>query len=370
MSESGNDKNSASRTNCVLIGTNFHSCGDGFVTQQYDRRRHAQSFPENVTLGFKSNFWRAFSSLSEHKTDQLIFSWLGRNWELHSLWVAESKDLEFSTYLDERTNYILVFLLKLLTDDDPSLVRQLHFEHGLNEQGAVEDLLNQIGENPFFAFLHNFRHKRGLNALFTWSSPEKTMLDAGISTTIAFFSFYSFAMLITWNIARKITYINLSESHGHFQENIQSVLRLRGRIINLDRYFSTKNIFNYNAVTKVSRDIANSFSLSEKKSDFLPMIEAMERHVLTAAQLRTDKHSQMLNVIAFVATAIGLPLSLMSMLLAFDPSVAPIIKDGVMIILSRRALLFFSSVCLAALCIALPLFAALHFFVREKRKRS
>lgn len=339
----------------VLVGTNFHNAEERQATSRYTRSKNNKDFPENVTLGFRSNFWRVFSSLTEYDNEDFEFKWLNRRWTFVSLWVVESNGVDFSAYLDEKHNVIVIFVLKLLDDEDPRLLRQWHFQLRMSEQDALQELFQCFRERSFFGFLSTFRHKLNLNALFTWSTPDQMPIGTPLSNVIALFAFYSFAMLVIWNIARELTYINISKDQRYFRQTLDDVLDIRGRIINLDRYFLTKNISNDCEVSKVARDMKGRFELTAKQSNFMPLIEAMERHIVTASQIRADINSRRLNTIVLIVAVVGLPLSLMSMLLAFNPDAVPILKDGMVTISKRSAAIFFgvaSAVSLAVIALA------------------
>ena len=162
-------------------------------------------------------------------------------------------------------------------------------------------------------------------------------------------------------------------SGGSLQSNspafIGDVLRIRGRIINLDRYFLTKNISNEREVLAVAKDIRKSFALVEKQSRFLPLADAMEKHILTASQIRADINSRRLNAIVLISAVVALPLSLMSMLLAYNPDAVPILKDGMATLSKGDAVTFFAATSALALAIISLLFVLVEFFSGDKRKK-
>lgn len=307
----------------ILIGSNFHVAGVHEAVENFTASTHAKSFPSDVTLGFRHNFWRVFSELSEYEHGEVPFVWLGRKWHLVSLWVAESRDVEFTRGLDDPINIFLILVLR----SEESSGRTLHdlfFDHDLNEQSAFGALVSALSAEPVYPFLKSFSHSRGLNGVFTWESPA---VDVAPSVLVSIFAFHAYALLIIWKVAREQTNIVLSPSDEQFRKQLHSLLRIRSTLINLDRYLLTENISNHPAVKKLASSLRRRFGLRSKFDRLLPLNEVMQRHLEVVAQLRGDLKSTILNVIAFVIAAIGLPLSVIAAFLALN-EVAPVVAQG------------------------------------------
>jgi hypothetical protein len=299
---------------------------------------NAKDFPQNVTLGFRNNFWRVFASLTGYDQDDHEFEWLGRQWKLVSFWVADSSNVDFASYLDEQRNVFVIFVIKPLYTDRHVPIRRLIFDCGLDEQSAIRALVEAFRGRPHHGFLRVFRHNLELNGLFTWTTPSQLV---SIPTAIAFFSFYSFCLLMIWKLAREQTHINIAVEKNDLQRQLRTVLRMRSQIINVERYFLTQNISNDRLTNLIARDIRDRFGLADKFNRFLPLNESIERHLQTAIQMRADLKSTMLNFIA-LSSAIGLPVSFLSMLFTFSPESA-VIKAGSMLILVDSLALFISA---------------------------
>ena len=348
----------------LFVGTNFHCTEHRWGTKRYMRSADAQTFPTNVTLGFRKNFWRVFSSLSEYDTEDFDFEWLGQPWRFRSFWLSDSNNVDFSAYIEDEQNVFLIFVIESLREVEVGSIRQLIFAQGLDEQSALKHLFDCFRDQPFYGLFSVTRHKDNLNALFLWSTSQMTTT---LPNAIAMFSFFSFGLLMTWQIARDVTDINLSIEQRYFQQNLEKILRIRGKTINLERYFLTKNISNDHNIKLVASQIKERFQLEKKQERFLVLIQAMEQHVLTAGQLQADKYSRRLNNFVLTLTMVGLPLSLMSMLVAFDPAQNAIFQKGHVILLSRSSLLFFISCLLFSSIAVSSIFLLLSEFQKDRR---
>src|ERR1700742_2190856 len=111
-SRDGYDETTTLVPQYVFIGTNFHNSEDRAHTTRFTISENSKNFPENVTLGFRNNFWRVFSSVTEFDREDFQFEWLGRPWTFVSFWIADSSNVDFASYLDEPKNVFVIFVLK------------------------------------------------------------------------------------------------------------------------------------------------------------------------------------------------------------------------------------------------------------------
>jgi hypothetical protein len=351
----------------VFVASNYHTYETRQFTKTLSKDKDSKTFPENVTQGFRNNFWRVFSSLTEYDKEDFNFTWLGRNWRLISIWVSESRDVDFATYLDDKVNIFLVFVLEPAEQPPYTPITKLIFENELNEQLAFEQLLQCFRNHSFYAFLRSFQHNvkndnEKHNGFFHFSCPHSPV---PVDTAVAFFSFYAFCLLMTWRIGREQTRIQLHIEQKSFRKEMRSVLRIRSQIINVQRYFLTRNISNEEGIKKLAKSIRDKFGIETKIGGFLPLNESMEQHLRTAAQVSADVKATVLNVIVFSFAAISLPISLMSMLLTISDQ-ASIIKNGEHVLIELPAgRLFGESV---ALCIFIIVIVAVVVYVHLKRK--
>lgn len=349
-SRDGYDEKTVEVPEFVFIGSNFHNYEDRPFTTKFTIEANAKDFPRNVTLGFRNNFWRVFASLTEHDRDDHEFEWLGRRWMFVSFWVADSSNVDFASYLDEKRNTFLIFIIKPLYDDRHIPIRRLIFDNGMDEQSAITSLIEAFRGQPYHGYLQMFRHRLNLSGLFTWTASSEPV---SIPSAVAFFSFYSFCLLMIWKLAREQTHINIAVESRDLQEQLRTVMRMRSQIINVERYFLTQNISNDRLTNLIARDIRDRFGLVDKFNRFLPLNESIERHLQTAIQMRADLKSTILNYVALSVAAIGLPVSFLSMLLAFNPD-ATVVKARSMMVMTESLDMLISAT-LFTLCLAATL---------------
>lgn len=316
----------------VFVGTNFHTSESRINSMSFTRKETKHTFPRNVTLGFRNNFWRVFSRIEQYDKPDVSFEWLGRKWCFYEFWVATSDDIEFAAYLDNPSNIFVIFVLKPVDQEQYTHIRSLAFNRNISEQQAIGELLASLPDQNIRKFLSTFSHSLGLNALFSWSG---NFNSEKIDVAVPLFAFYTFCLLMTWKIGRDQTKISLKIENKHFRRQMVSILKLRSQIINVERYFLTKNISNDDEVKRIAASIKKRFQLEGKMRGFLPMNEAMERHLSTASQLRADDKISTLNLTAFVIAAIGLPISTVSMVLAVGVD-SDVIKEGVGLLFRER----------------------------------
>jgi hypothetical protein len=325
----------------VFVGSNFHTFAPARSLERYEVSTARKTFPSNVTLGFRDNFWRVFSRLEAYDSEPRRLHWLGRDWELDSLWVAESRNVAFAQNLDDPVNIFLVFVLEPRSPVDRP-IRDLIFDRGLDEQSAVAELTATLADTPHASFIASFRHTRTLNALFTWDTPQVRVLT---SVLVAFFCFYSFALLMIWKVTREQTQIPLVPKPHEFRKQLQAVLKLRTHIINIEQHLLTHNVSNDPAVKIAAKSMRERFGLRFKLQNLLPLNEAIQRHLDVTAQLRDEQNRTIVSAVAAFFAFVGMPISLMSMLLAMNESV-PIIKEG-MFYIAKGTFLYFIGVTAA-----------------------
>jgi hypothetical protein len=95
----------------------------------------------------------------------------------------------------------------------------------------------------------------------------------------------------------------------------------------VQRYFLTKNISNAKYTEALAKKIRTELEIETKMDGFLSLNESIEQLLNTTDQLRADRKATILNVIVFVIAATGLPISLMSMLLAINDQTI-VIRNG------------------------------------------
>jgi hypothetical protein len=170
---------------------------------------------------------------------------------------------------------------------------------------------------------------------------------------------------MTWKISRDQTSINLKIEDREFRDNMLSVLHIRSQIINVERYFLTKNISNDPKIKSMSRSIKDRFRIQKKLDGFLPLNEAMERHLTTAAQLRTDSKISTLNVTAFIIALLGLPIAAMSMLLAISGENLAL-TEGLGLLADKSIIILAASVSIFTV-IAIFLLAIVIYYIQKIR---
>lgn len=334
----------------VLVGSNFHTSERRSPTAEYTKERDDKTFPFDVTLGFRGSFWRVFSSVIQYDHSDFDLVWLGRNWRYREMWVCESRETDLASYLDDPVNVFVLFMLEPLGDQPYEDIRSVMFRLGLDEQKAVDQLISALTGHSIGMYMKTFKHVRDKNALFSWTTFSD---DVPHATIVSFVAFYSFALLMTWRIHRDQMMIDLHIDQKEFQQQIRTALHIRTQIINVKRFFMTKNISNNPAVQRIAGSCLQKFSIGRKLEGFLELNESIERHLTTAAQLRADAKSTMLNITAFLIAAIGLPISIISMLVALNSN-AEVIKYGSALFFKGSVSLFLflsvvSSVALIAL---------------------
>jgi hypothetical protein len=308
----------------LYVGSNYHSYLERRPLSTQNVRSSRDHFPNAVTLGYRDVFWRVFSEVAQHFDQEVDIAWLGVDWTLSSIWVVESREVAFAKDGADPSDVLLVLCLRPRHGAMPN-VRELAFSQGLTEQQAVAALLAACSNPSTDTFLASFRHSRQMNALFLWTSaPSRTP----VATSVALFCFYSFALLMIWKVGREQAAIQLTPGSHAYRQQLTALIRLRSLIIDIERLLLTRNISNDPEVVRLAASLRDQFQLRQKLNDLLPMNEAIQRHLDSLAQLRADEKSAVLNLVAFVIAAVGLPVAVMSMLLALNEA-APVVGLGI-----------------------------------------
>lgn len=298
-----------------LVATNYHtvrlppnwtSSAAGFDWRD---------FPRNVVLGFRAIFWRVFTAVYHREVEgQLTLA--GRDWRLRSLAILESKGAGERLGLpDDDTVLVVSMLIEIdASAAEVNLASEIQ-KAGLNEQQFVDLVIAGLADDPGLEWLGTLKHERNFPGRFILK--HKPAYGKTVDT-LAMFAFHYFGLLLYWQIARDQVLIDLSNDPSKIGRNGAALLTLRKRIINLDRFFLSASLSNHSGVKALARDAKSGQKIRERFRRLPEINERIEKYFEIAAQLSAQRDQRLLNVIVFLIAILGLPVSVMSMMLAIS----------------------------------------------------
>jgi hypothetical protein len=297
----------------VIIGS-YHDFDLPPATESFNKVDHNTVFPEDVTLGFRGIFWNVFSDIAKVSDTPYEFQWLGEGWRLEAAFVARSFKQDMQLYLEEKYHIFILLHVISMSGKDSIWINQRAFSSKLNEQDLLASLYRAVSGMPGVPDFKRAKHSRNL--------PARFLIPVGSlnvdTSTAALLSFYSFAQLIVWQIGRDHAAIELKPDPLDINTKLASVLRNRARIINIGRFFLTKNITNNPVRSVIVGNARKHFRIKEKFEGFVETNDLIERFFLTSNQIRQNKTAKVLNVTALFLAIVGLPTAIMSMLIALQ----------------------------------------------------
>lgn len=280
----------------------------------FDKVDHEKTFPANVTLGFRGTFWKIFSDLYEIFSGEHKFTWLDSEWTLRRAFILRSVKPDVQLYLEDRAHVFVALHIVSADGKDGEWINAQAFERGLTEQQLLHSLYQAVGDANNLAQVKTATHRRNLPARFLFPVEDAEMN----ATAVSLLCFYTLAQLIVWQIDRDHASIELRPDPNDINRKLIAVLRNRARIINVRRYFLTKNITNDKANARITALGRSHINLKAKFDGFIETNDLIEKFFLASSQIRQNRSTKILNITALFIAIIGLPTAVMSMLIALQ----------------------------------------------------
>ncbi|WP_428150732.1 hypothetical protein [Brevundimonas sp.] len=296
-----------------LISANYHTVQMAPEWRDSAAAYDPLVFPQNVVLGFRAIFWKAFTAV-HHRPATGELQLVGRTWKLRRLAVLESRHARKRLGIAEDDTVIILSML-IESEGAPenfSLNTEL-FKAGINEQGFVASVVNGLADDPGLEWLSTLKHNRDFPGRYILQHDKAYGDDV---ETLSMFSFYYLGLLMFWQIARDQVEISLSGDILEMEKNGDDLLLLRKRIINLDRLFLSSSVSNHPGIRQLSKDCRDKQKLEKRFLRLPELNDRIEKYFEIVSQLSTQREQRMLNVIVFIIAILGLPVSVMSMMLA------------------------------------------------------
>ncbi len=309
-----------------LIAANYHSVQ---LSEDWEESRKtyglksAPEFPKNVVLGFRAIFWEAFTGV-HHRPAAGVLTLLGKTWRLSQMAVLKSTGAGGRLGMPDDDN--VVILAMLIESDEVEKNYNLNkalSDADMNEQKFVAEIVKGLADDAGLEWLATLRHERDFPGRYIL--PYKP--DYGRSVEmLALYGFHYFGQLLFWQISRDQVNIELSDDLFEIERNGADLLSLRKRIINMDRLFLTSSISNHAALRALSKDCKAQQRIQERFERLPELNERIEKYFEIVTQLAVQRDQRFLNAIVSIIAILGLPVSLISMMLAMSTTAQIITK--------------------------------------------
>lgn len=339
----------------IVLGSNFHHADLSKVARTWTASL-SEPVPASVTLGFRGVFWKVFSAIHELELSEGTIELYGQPWRISRLLALESADATARLGFSDNRN---IFLVAMLETEDPSADIDLNatmFAHRDSEQQLVHRVLDRAAELDASGAIASRSHARALPGRFLFQ-PETEVQDVDLVLSIA--AFYFYALLMLWQLEREQVDQALDTPDDELEHATRQLLRQREKIINVTRLFFTTNVSNKREVQRTRKAIMERFRLEPRFARLPAINESIEKYYEIRTQAMLQRQSEQLNRIALVMAFLGLPISVISMLLAIDTR-AEILQRPVRILSSPEVqgfLAFSAILCLSVLTILVAVMA-------------
>ena len=280
------------------------------------------AFPEGVVLGFRAIFWKAFTAVhSGPVSGELMLA--DHRWRLKEMVVLESRDARSRLGLSDDD---LVFVVMRIECDGAPADYDLNaaiFRARMNEQAFVGAIIAGLSDDPGLQWLNTLKHDREFPGRYILR--HKPEYGTGVEV-LAMFAFHYFGLLIFWQVARDQVEITLSPDPLSMERNGADLLSLRQRIINLDRLFLTSSVSNHPELRALSRDCRERQKIEKRFLRLPELNERIEKYFEIVSQFAVQREQRMLNAVVLVIALLGLPISVMSMMLAMSTQAEVVVR--------------------------------------------
>jgi len=363
-----------------VLGANFHKADLSGASRRWSDE-DGPAFPPDVTLGYRGVYWAVFTAVYEFKLADSQIRLHDREWRVLKLMAFESDHATTRLGFTDNRNIFVVFILETLNADEQVDLNDEMFariEGGVGaEQQFVKEAMQALNAIAPKGLIASLVHDRDLPARFLLKLEEDIRDDTLVPAIV---TFYFYALLMLWQLEREQVVVPLDTPDDELSGATKMLLRQRQKIINMSRLFFTTNVSNNVEAQRARKQAMQRFNLVKRFDRLPPINDSIERYYEVRTQALLQKQSEQLNRIAFVIALLGLPISVMSMLLSIDTR-AQILNEP-MGILSRPTvqgfLLTSSIACLTATLILVGIFAVRlspvlrsmfgRVFARQKKK--
>lgn len=305
-----------------LVAANYHRVDlpDDWKTAEAQFR--PLEFPAGVVLGFRAIFWKAFTAVhSRSVSGELVL--VGHRWLLREMVILESREARRRLGLNDDD---LVFVAMRIDCEGAPADYDLNaaiFRAGMNEQAFVAAIIAGLSGQPGLHWFNTLKHDRDFPGRYILKHKEGYGTGPDV---LAMLAFHYFGLLILWQVARDQIDITLSPDRLSMDRNGADLLALRERIINLDRLFLTSSISNHPQLRALSRDCRERQNIRERFTRLPELNERIEKYFEIVGQFAVQREQRMLNAIVLVIALLGLPVSVMSMMLAMSTQAEVVVR--------------------------------------------
>ena len=352
-----------------LVAANYHKVSLPEDWKASGAQFDPLAFPAGVVLGFRAIFWKAFTAVYSRPVEgQLMLA--GNTWSLKALVLLESRDA--CSRLGLGDDNLVVAALRIECDALPAEydLNGAIFAAGMNEQAFLAAVVAGLADDPGLHWLNSLKHERDLPGRYIFRH------DPGYGTgaeTLAMFAFHYLGLLIFWQVARDQVEIALSSDPLMMERSSADLLSLRKRIINLDRLFLTSSVSNHPELGPLSKACRERLQIERRFLRLPELNERIEKYFEIVGQFAVQREQRMLNAIVLVIALLGLPVSVMSMMLAMSTQAEVVVRpDRLFGTLSVQAFLIASlvgsGVALGSLAVMLTSRTLANLFRRAVRR--
>lgn len=351
-----------------VLGSNFHQANLTGAARSWSSADMA-TFPPAVTLGFRGVFWSVFTGVHEFEVKEEPILIYDRPCRILKLLALESADATTRLGFSDPRNVFVVFILETLDPtEEVDLNDEMFTRDGASigvEQQFVQQALNSLRPVTPDEFVPSLVHHRNLPARFIFALDQAVRNE---SLTASIVAFYFYALLMLWQVEREQVHLPLDTPEDELASATRMLLRQRQKIINVTRLFFTTNVTNNPETQRVRKQVMTRFGLERRFSRLPPIIESIERYYEVRTQALLQHQSEKLNRIAMAIALLGLPISVISMLLAIDTR-AEIVNQPVHILGNPIIQTFLVASTLLCLMTMLALVTALAFKLQPLVRR-
>lgn len=298
-----------------FIGSNFHSASNLHAATADPAANDPLASPPNVVLGFRTIFWSVFTRVLEVAKPSEPIDWFEKKWRIESIFIFESAQADDRLGTEDENHLILVIEIIPVDGGDQLNLNDEMFRRGLTEQQFVRDLVQAITLVDKTGVLASLTHDRDLPARFYFSTAGNlgNRLQAN-----ALFAFKFFCQLLLWQIEREQISQRITDDIAELGPSMEKLLTIRKKLINIERLFFTRSISNNREAKLLVHQLRERLQLNAKFTRLPAINESLERYYDLRSQLELQRQSESLNHTALAIAGLGLPISVMSMLLAID----------------------------------------------------